>query len=93
MVQILQLVLLFVIFLPDGLIAMDKSFNGTWNVGQLLANQTKELTIICFVNKTGKLVNIANVSGNEYDYDLTNNIANKSIEVNSSVDLFVKKNM
>ena len=77
--------------LPDGLIAMDKSFNGTWNVGQLLANQTKELTIICFVNKTGKLVNIANVYGNECDYDLTNNIANKSIEVNSSVDLFVKK--
>lgn len=77
--------------LPEGLIAVDKSFDGTWNVGQLLANQTKELTIICFVNKTGKLVNIANVSGNEYDYDLTNNIANKSIEVNSSVDLFVKK--
>ena len=48
--------------LPDGLIAMDKSFNGTWNVGQLLANQTKELTIICFVNKTGRLVNIASNS-------------------------------
>lgn len=77
--------------LPEGLITIDKSFNGTWNVGKLLNNQTKELTIICLVNKTGKLVNIADIAGNEYDCNLTNNIVNKSIEVAQSADLFVKK--
>lgn len=77
--------------LPEGLISIDKSFNGTWNVGKLLNNQTKELTIICLVNKTGKLVNIADIAGNEYDCNLTNNMVNKSIEVAQSVDLFVKK--
>ena len=77
--------------LPEGLISIDKSFNGTWNVGKLLNNQTKELTIICLVNKTEKLVNIADIAGNEYDCNLTNNIVNKSIEVASSADLFVKK--
>lgn len=77
--------------LPEGLISIDKSFNGIWNVGKLLNNQTKELTIICLVNKTGKLVNIADIAGNEYDCNLTNNIINKSIEVASSADLFVKK--
>lgn len=77
--------------LPEGLISIDKSFNGTWNVGKLLNNQTKELTIICLVNKTGKLVNIADIAGNEYDCNLTNNIVNKSIEVAQSTDLFVKK--
>lgn len=77
--------------LPEGLISIDKSFNGTWNVGKLLNNQTKELTIICLVNKTGKLVNIADIAGNEYDCNLTNNIVNKSIEVARSADLFVKK--
>lgn len=77
--------------LPEGLISIDKSFNGTWNVGKLLNNQTKELTIICLVNKTGKLVNIVDIAGNEYDCNLTNNIVNKSIEVAQSADLFVKK--
>lgn len=77
--------------LPEGLISIDKSFNGTWNVGKLLNNQTKELTIICLVNKTGKIVNIADIAGNEYDCNLTNNIVNKSIEVAQSADLFVKK--
>ena len=77
--------------LPEGLISIDKSFNETWNVGKLLNNQTKELTIICLVNKTGKLVNIADIAGNEYDCNLTNNIVNKSIEVAQSADLFVKK--
>lgn len=77
--------------LPEGLISIDKSFNGTWNVGKLLNNQTKELTIICLVNKTGKLVNIADIAGNEYDCNLTNDIVNKSIEVAQSADLFVKK--
>lgn len=77
--------------LPEGLISIDKSFNGTWNVGKLLNNQTKELTIICLVNKTGKLVNIADIAGNEYDCNLANNIVNKSIEVAQSADLFVKK--
>ena len=77
--------------LPEGLISIDKSFNGTWNVGKLLNNQTKELTIICLVNKTGKFVNIADIAGNEYDCNLTNNIVNKSIEVAQSADLFVKK--
>lgn len=77
--------------LPEGLISIDKSFNGRWNVGKLINNQTKELTIICLVNKTGKLVNIADIAGNEYDCNLTNNIVNKSIEVAQSADLFVKK--
>ncbi len=77
--------------LPDGLVSVDKSFNGIWNVGQLLVNQTKELTIICLVNKTGKIVNIANITGNEYDYNLANNIANKTIDISPSVDVFVKK--
>ena len=43
------------------------------------------------VNKTGNFVNVANVVANEYDWNLSNNHANMSIDVASSVDLCVKK--
>lgn len=79
--------------LPEGLISIDKSFNGTWNVGKLLNNQTKELTIICLVNKTGKLVNIADIAGNEYDCNLTNNHFEKSVHVKPAADLSIEKSV
>ncbi len=77
--------------LSDDLVCLDESFTGTWDVGDLLSGQTKELFIVCLVNKTGKLVNIANITGNEYDWNKTNNIANKSINVKPSADVYVKK--
>ena len=77
--------------LPDGLVCLDESFNGVWSVGDLLSGQTKELSIVCLVNKTGELVNIANITGNEYDWNKTNNIVNKTVYVNASADLAIVK--
>ena len=62
-----------------------------WNIGTLERGKSVSIDIVTLVNKTGKLVNIADIAGNEYDCNLTNNIVNKSIEVAQSVDLFVKK--
>ena len=66
---------------------------GKWDVGFLEAYDEVSLTIYSKVNKTGVLTNVANVTGREYDYDLTNNHDNESIEVEPSADVSIIKSV
>ena len=83
--------------LPDGLILLNytasKGFydEGIWNVCCLEKDEIQTLELICKVNKTGYLTNMARISGNEYDPDLTNNADNESIDVPSAADIAVIK--
>ena len=77
--------------LPEGLVVVDSLFDGVWDVGSLAVGQVAEFSFVTLVNKTGNFVNVANVVAKEYDWNLSNNHANMSIDVASSVDLCVKK--
>lgn len=84
--------------LSKGLIYISSTGNydfklGLWDIGNLESGKSISMDIVTLVNKTGKIINGANVSGNEYDWNLKNNFVNKSIEVNSSVDLFIIKSV
>ena len=65
--------------------------DGMWSVCCLESGETQRLEIVCLVNKTGKLTNIANISGNEYDPVLTNNVDNESVNVPPAADMAVTK--
>ena len=65
--------------------------SGQWNIGELAKGASASLNIVCKVNKTGLTINNVNVTGKEYDYDLTNNIDNETINVAPAADLVVKK--
>ena len=83
--------------LPDGLILVNytasKGFfdEGIWNLCCLEKNEIQKLELVCRVNKTGEMTNIAGISGKEYDWNLTNNVDNESIEVPSAADIIVTK--
>ncbi len=84
--------------LPKGLVWVDDNGNGTYNhetgewiIGDLLKGEEMSLEIRCLLNKTGEFVNLINVTGNEYDYNLANNNDSKAISVNPAADLEVKK--
>ncbi|WP_407421907.1 hypothetical protein, partial [Methanobrevibacter sp.] len=79
---------------PKGLIFKDSDgyyANGRWSVGTLTPGQSRSLEIITLVNTTGNIKNIANVSGNEYDYNPLNNKAEKTISVPKAADLAIVK--
>ena len=65
--------------------------NGKITVGNLDVGEVLTYDIITRVNVTGTFVNVANITGNEYDYDLSNNEANKSILIKPASDLEVSK--
>ncbi|WP_407379544.1 hypothetical protein, partial [Methanobrevibacter sp.] len=83
--------------LPEGLTFIsaqgDGSYSstGTWYVGNLDSQKTKELTIICSVDKTGEFTNAATVKGDQYDYNPDNNRDEKSITVKPAADLSITK--
>ena len=80
--------------MPEGLIIQSVNgnySNGKWNVGSLNAFSSKTLEIVTFVNKTGTFINNVNVSGEEYDYNKSNNRANSSINVPLASDLEIVK--
>ena len=80
--------------LPDGLVVMaaNGDYDGKkWNIGTLNAFSSKTLEITTLVNKTGLLINNANVSADEYDYNASNNKDNSSINVPPSSDLEISK--
>ena len=82
--------------LPEGLIFNSSNGNyadGEWSVGTLNAGQSRSLEIIALVNTTGSIVNTATVSGKEYDYNLANNKASKTINVAKAADLKISKNV
>ena len=76
--------------LPEGFIYLNSSLNYTNNkfyIGNLSVNQTVEINMSCMVNTTGNHINQVNISGCEYDYNLTNNINSISIHIGDSSDL------
>ena len=64
---------------------------GIWNVGTLNIGETKTLTIISRVNATGEFVNVVSVSGNEFDWNKSNNVDNETVNVANASDLEVIK--
>lgn len=64
---------------------------GIWTIGELAVGESITLTIISVANKTGNITNIANVSGDEYDFNESNNEDNESVSVNPAVDLEIIK--
>ena len=65
--------------------------NDVWTIGEMDVVETVNLEIITKIKKTGNFTNAVNVSADEYDYDMTNNEANKSIVVDPSIDLEITK--
>lgn len=86
--------------LPEGLIWLSDTSNGKYNheTGELtLANlnvdETFAFEIKTIVNKTGVIVNKADVSSNEFDTNLGNNHAESSLLVNPAADISVVKSV
>ena len=85
--------------LPDGLIyvrsVLDRGTysNGVINVGSVAVGERLAFMIVCKVNKTGTLVNVASVKGKQYDHDLSNNKDNASVYINRASDLEVVKSV
>lgn len=79
--------------LPEGLILLNFTktkgfFDGSkWVMCCLEKDETQYLEIICKVNKTGNITNIAMIQSDEYDFNETNNVANQTINVPLAVDL------
>ena len=64
---------------------------GCWNVGTLIPGESRSIEIICKVNGLGELLNKVQITGREYDYDLSNNNDSESVISNKLVDLIVNK--
>ena len=80
--------------LPQGLVIISSNANytnGKWFIGNLNAFSSKILEITTLINKTGLLINNANITGNEYDFNKSNNYDNASIDVLPSADLEIQK--
>ena len=83
--------------LPEGFVYVDSILekgsysDGVINIGRLAVGERVILEIICKVENTGRFVNIANVTGNEFDHDLSNNRANASVLINPACDMEVEK--
>ena len=81
---------------PESLIWVRDSGNynhnsGVWTVGTLNNGASASLKIVTRVNKTGNIVNHVSVSGNEFDFDMSNNNASRSVYVNPAADLSIVK--
>lgn len=65
--------------------------NGVWAMCCLNKSEVQTLEIVCRVDKTGYFNNVVSISSNEYDYNPSNNRAEKSIDVSSACDLEIIK--
>ena len=83
--------------LPKGMIYIDDDsgkYNpgtGLLNIGELGVGKSVIVNIYARVNKTGDIVNNANVTAKEFDVDLSNNHDQAKITVPPTVDLEVRK--
>ncbi len=84
--------------LPIGLVYINDDSNGSYNhqtgslyIGDVEVNQTIIVNIYARINKTGDIVNEANVTSNEFDVNLSNNHDEASITVPNTCDLEVIK--
>ena len=66
---------------------------GVWTIGNLNVGSVVSLSISALVNATGFINNIANVSGAQYDQNMSNNIANASVTVPPAADIVVTKDV
>ncbi len=82
--------------LPKSLIFVKSSGNynnntGIWNVGSLNNGGSARLSVVCRVNATGVIENVVSVSGNEFDWDMSNNRDSEVVNVSPACDLAVVK--
>ena len=67
--------------------------SGEWNIGELNKGSTVRLNIVSRVNATGTIANYVSVSGNEFDWDTSNNFASKTVNVYDACDLGIVKSV
>ena len=86
--------------LPKGLVYIDDDSNGSYNsktgslyIGDVEVNQTIIVNIYARINKTGDIVNEANVTSHEFDVNMSNNHDEASITVPETCDLAVVKSV
>ena len=75
----------------DSILERGNYSNGVITIGKLLVGEKLTLEIISKIETTGNFINIANITGNEYDYDVSNNQDNESIFINPACDIEVEK--
>jgi uncharacterized repeat protein (TIGR01451 family) len=67
------------------------SITGIWNIGSLNVNQIVTLLLLVTVDAEGEITNLANVSGNQNDPNLTNNQAISILNGQPAADLAIQK--
>ena len=86
-------------FLPDGFEYVDSTLtkgnysDGIFTIGALKVGEKVMIEIITLIESTGNFLNVANVSSDEYDYDVTNNQDDEPIFVYPASDLSVEKSV
>ena len=86
-------------FLPDGFTYIDSAMtkgnysDGIFSIANLDVNEDVTIEILTLVEATGDFINYANVTSDEYDYNLTNNEDDEDIHVNPCADLIVTKSV
>lgn len=82
--------------LPNGFAYVSSTLpymNNEFKIDKVDVDETITIEIISKVNVTGEFVNVANVTSDSYDPDLTNNEDDEPIKVNPSSDLSVSKSV
>ncbi|MDI6644929.1 MAG: carboxypeptidase regulatory-like domain-containing protein [Methanobacteriaceae archaeon] len=69
------------------------NLTGIWAIGEMNKDDIETLTIEATVNTEGAILNIATVSGNEYDPNPTNNQGLAQVNGEPSADLSITKNV
>ena len=64
---------------------------GLWTIGNLNVGSVALLNITALINGTGSMTNVANVSGSQFDQNLTNNNASATVNVPPAADIRVTK--
>ena len=80
--------------LPDGLEYVNSTLNFKNNeiyIGNLTVGEKIIINITCMADITGNHTNYANISGEEYDYNITNNEDNQSLFIFPASDLEIIK--
>ena len=81
------------IWISDDSLGKYNHNTGKWDIGTLNKAGSTRLNIVCRVNATGSIENKVSVTGNEYDWDKSNNNAAKTINVNPGCDLGIVKSV
>ena len=80
--------------LPEGFIYISSTLeytNNSFSIDSVNVGDVIEIEILSYVNATGEFVNVANVTSDCYDFNLTNNEDDEPIVVNPACDLSVVK--